>query len=581
MKLTFLGAAHEVTGSLALLEAVGKKIVIDCGMEQGRDLYENKPLPVAAARIDAILVTHAHVDHSGNLPKLTAEGCRAPIYSTEATRRLCEIMLRDSANIQESEAEWRNRKAKRAGEDGWVPPFTMEDTEKCLSLFETHGYGEEFTVCDGVYATFSDAGHLLGSASILLRVIENGKETRLLFSGDLGNLDRPLIRDPQSPPDADCVVIESTYGDRLHGERPDYVGQLARVIQDTLDRGGNVVIPSFAVGRTQEMLYLCRVIKEQGLVKGHDGFPVYVDSPMAIEATKIYSDDEHLHDYYDKETLSLLSRGIDPLDFPGLHTAVTSEESIAINTDPVPKVIISASGMCDAGRVRHHLKHNLWRPESTVLFVGYQVEGTVGNSLQSGAKKITLFSEEIAVRAHIETMSGISGHADRDMLLGWLSAMKNKSPSMKVFVNHGSDEVTDNFAALIRDRLGLRAEAPFSGDVFDPSTGLCVSHGSPERVKAKSASAQKRADTVFAKLRAAGERLLAVIDKLGGRSNKDLGALTDQINALCEKYDPDAAKVKSASSSSGTKTAKSGAKNSGTKTAAKKTQKTSSSKKKK
>ncbi len=368
MKLTFIGAVHEVTGSCSLLEACGKNILIDCGMEQGENTYENCDIPVAPGEIDAVLVTHAHIDHSGMLPALTADGFSGPIYSTEATQKLCNIMLKDSAHIQESEAEWRNRKAKRSGDALYEPVYTMADAETALGLFKAFPYNSEKEIFDGIKIKFIDAGHLLGSASIYITINENGEERTVLFSGDVGNINRPLIRDPQKPPYADYVVIESTYGDRLHGPHPDYIGQLTRIIQDTLDRGGNVVIPSFAVGRTQELLYLIRLIKEENLVKNHAGFPVYVDSPLAVEATNIYS--SGLIGYYDEETLSLLEKGINPIIFNDLHTLITSDDSKRINEDPTPKIILSASGMCDAGRIRHHLKHNLWRKESTVLFVG-------------------------------------------------------------------------------------------------------------------------------------------------------------------------------------------------------------------
>ena len=361
MKLTFLGAAHEVTGSCTLLEAAGKRIVIDCGMEQGADIYENCELPMAAGEIDAVLLTHAHIDHSGKIPALVAQGYRGPIYATEAARRLCKIMLRDSAHIQEFEAEWRNRKAQRAGEPPYVPLYTMRDAEAALRQFVGCDYNVPVEIFPGITISFSDAGHLLGSASILITASEDGETRSVLFSGDLGNIDRPLIRDPQPPPEADFVVIESTYGDRTHGERPDYVNQLTEIIQDTFDQGGNLVIPAFAVGRTQELLYLIRTIKNQGLIHGHGDFPVYVDSPLAVEATKIYADDDAMKPCYDRETLELLAHGINPIAFPGLRTSVTSDESKAINFDQTPKIILSASGMCEAGRIRHHLKHNLWR----------------------------------------------------------------------------------------------------------------------------------------------------------------------------------------------------------------------------
>ena len=532
MKLTFLGAAHEVTGSCTLLEAAGKYILIDCGMEQGMDIYENCDLPVAPGQIDAIFLTHAHIDHSGKLPAMVAQGYKGPIYATEATRRLCNIMLRDSAHIQEFEAQWRNRKAQRAGLPPYVPMYTMVDAEQTLQQFMAYPYGQRVQVLPGVALSFADAGHLLGSASIYIEVTE-GEETRtLLFSGDLGNRDRPLIRDPQMPPEADYVVIESTYGDRTHGPRPDYVSQLAAILQDTFDRGGNVVIPSFAIGRTQELLYLIRIIREQGLLRGHRDFGVYVDSPLAVEATRIYS--SGLTDYYDEETLELLSRGIDPISFPGLRLSVTAEQSKLINEDPNPKVILSASGMCEAGRIRHHLKHNLWRKDSTVLFVGYQAEGTVGRKLVDGADSVRLFGEEIAVRCSIQVMAGISGHADRDMMLQWLGHREN--PPRRVFVNHGDDEVCDHFAATVTEKLGYDATAPFSGDEFDLITGQCTARGVVVKITRVS-DGRRRANAIFEKLLAAGKRLLAVIQGCKGLSNKELARFTDQVNQLCDKYE--------------------------------------------
>ncbi len=533
MKLTFLGAAHEVTGSCTLLEAAGKHILIDCGMEQGADIYENCDLPIAAGEIDAILLTHAHIDHSGKIPAMVAQGYRGPIYATEAARRLCSIMLRDSAHIQEFEAEWRNRKAQRAGEPAYTPLYTMRDAEAALKQFQGLDYNQPIELFPGITATFSDAGHLLGSSSILVTATEEGETRSVLFSGDLGNYDRPLIRDPQAPPAADYVIIESTYGDRLHGERPDYVSQLTEILQDTFDRGGNLVIPAFAVGRTQELLYLLRTIKEQQLLRGHEDFLVYVDSPLAVEATKIYSDDAAMMPYYDQETLDLLERGVNPINFPGLRVSITSEESKAINFEMTPKVILSASGMCEAGRIRHHLKHNLWRKESTILFVGYQSEGTVGRKLIDGADAVRLFGEEIAVHARIASLAGISGHADRDMMLRWLSSMPGRP--RQVFVNHGDDQVTDIFADTIEKELRIPSIAPFSGDSYDLLTGECVAKGRIVRATRVS-DGRRRANAAYERLVQAGKRLLSVINVSRGLSNKELAKFTDQINALCDRY---------------------------------------------
>jgi len=527
MKLTFLGAGHEVTGSRTLLQAGGYHILIDYGMEQGTDLFENPELPLAAGEIDALLLTHAHIDHSGMIPQLVKHGFRGPIYATEATVNLCGIMLMDSAHIQESEAKWRNRKAERSGGPLVEPIYTTQDAQAALALFHPCQYGPVYDILDGVQIRFQDAGHLMGSASIYVTV----EDRTLLFSGDLGNVDRPLIRDPQMPTEADFVVIESTYGDRLHGIRPDYVTQLTRILQETLDRGGNLVIPAFSVGRTQELLYLIREIKQSGAIRGHDGFPVYVDSPLSVEATKIYSGG--LMGYYDEETLQLLADGVDPIQFPGLRVSVSAEESKNINLDPEPKVILSASGMCEAGRIRHHLKHNLWRSQSTILFVGYQSQGTLGRRLLDGASSVKLFGEEIQVNAHMEQMDGISGHADQAILLDWLGAMTKKP--VKVFVNHGEDSVTDAFSQTIRDRLGLDAEAPYNGSTFDLQTMTWLSPGFRTRLQKKASGG--RTNPVFERLLQAGKRLLHVIEKNRGLANRELAKFADQITNLCNKWD--------------------------------------------
>lgn len=532
MKLTFLGAAHEVTGSCTLLEANGKKILVDCGMEQGADIYENQELPCPPAYIDAILLTHAHIDHSGLVPQMVARGYDGPIYATEATTRLCDIMLRDSAYIQESEAEWQSRKAKRAGGKEVQPLYTVEDASRAMKLFKSYGYNKDVEIFEGITVCFCDAGHLLGSASIHITAEENGERRSVLFSGDLGNVSRPLIRDPQPPKNADYVVIESTYGDRIHGERPDYIGQLSDVFQATFDRGGNVIIPSFAIGRTQELLYLIRIIKEQGLVKGHGNFAVYVDSPLAVEATRIYQDG--LYEYYDKETLDLLDKGINPIDFSNIHLSITAEDSKAINLDPNPKVIISASGMCEAGRIRHHLKHNLWREESTVLFVGYQADGTLGRKLVEGANSVSIFNEEIAVNAWITSIVGISGHADRDMMLDWLSKME-KTP-IRIFANHGEDMVCESFSQTIYNKLSIPSCAPFSGDEYDLVREEFTARGKVVKVS-KISDGRRRANIAFDKLVAAGKRLMTIIGlSKNSMTNKEMAKFTDQIHNLCDKY---------------------------------------------
>ncbi|MBQ7737061.1 MAG: MBL fold metallo-hydrolase [Oscillospiraceae bacterium] len=535
MKATFLGAAHEVTGSCTLLECAGSRGLVDCGMEQGKDLFVNRPIPVPAAELDYVLLTHAHVDHSGHLPLLYKQGYSGLIYATPETCNLCRIMLLDCAQIHENEAEYANRKNQRSGKPPVQPLFTVEDAEHTLTHMRPVPYGETVQVAEGVTVRFNDVAHLLGSACIEIWLSENGQNRKMVFSGDVGNYDQPIIRNvPQKVEEADYVVVESTYGDRLHDRKKLPVDVLADYIQRTLDRGGNVIIPSFAVGRTQEMLYFIREIKEKHMVTGHDGFPVYVDSPMASEATGIYL--QCSHDCLDEETAAVIDRGINPLWSDGVRFSVSTEESKALNFDTEPKVILAASGMCEGGRIRHHLKHNLWRPESTVLFVGYQSVGTLGRIIVDGAESVKLFGEEIKVNCEIGTLPGKSGHADRDGLIDWLRGFTN--PPKKVIVNHGENTVTDLFADFVHETLGFSAYAPYSGASLDLLSGEFLSMPEGESIKKTAAATEggSKAEVLYHKLQTAGEQLMKLINATSGKPNKTLEHFLKDVESLIRKY---------------------------------------------
>lgn len=532
MKIQFIGATHEVTGSCTLLEVCGKQYLVDCGMEQGIDVFENVPIPVPANSIEAVFLTHAHIDHSGMLPKLYQDGFRGSIYATTTTCDLCNIMLRDSAHIQESEAEWQNRKAQRAGDDPVTPVYTMADAVGAISRFRPCEYGQIIQAEEGVVVRFSDIGHLLGSACIELWLTEDGVTKKIVFSGDVGNTDQPLIKDPLPVEETDYLVLEATYGDRHHEKPGDTVGELAEILQYTFDRGGNVVIPSFAVGRTQEMLYAIRQIKQEGMVKGHNGFPVYVDSPLAIEATAIFMQCDQ--SCFDEETAALVNQGINPIWFDDICLSVTSEESKQINFDRRPKVILSASGMCEAGRIRHHLKHNLWGKENTILFVGYQAEGSLGRKLQDGAQYVRLFGEDISVNAQIAALHGTSGHADQTGLLRWLAGFREKPQT--VFVNHGDDASCVAFQKLLT-QMGYNAEAPYSGTEYDLLTGRMTVYTDAKLIRREAMlKGSARAQAVYRDLLAAAEALLVFVKTCKGRTNKDNAKLASQIRNLIEKW---------------------------------------------
>lgn len=530
MKLTFIGAAHEVTGSCHYIEACGKHMLVDYGMEQGTNYFENAELPVPEAQIDYVLLTHAHVDHSGMLPLLYAKGFRGQVFMTKATADLCGIMLRDCAHIQMHEAEWKNRKARRhSGTETYEPIYTMEDADGIIRHLVPCEYNSKIQLCEGIEVRFTDVGHLLGSSSIEVWLTEENITKKIVFSGDIGNKNQPLIKDPTKTAEADYVVMESTYGDRMHeASRLDYVKELAAVIQETFDKGGNVVIPSFAVGRTQEVLYFLRKIKEEGLVIGHDGFPVYVDSPLAVEATGIF--DKNKMDCFDEEALELIRKKINPIAVPGLRLSITSDESKEINFEDTPKVIISASGMCEAGRIRHHLKHNLWRPECTILFVGYQANGTLGRAIVEGAQEVKLFGETIEIRAQIRKITGLSGHADKAGLIEWLEGFEEKPK--RVFVVHGEDSVCKSFVECLKLEHGQKAYAPYSGTCFNLMSNKLEYEAEPIAVVKK----KRTVSDVFSRLLAAGQRLMEVIRKNEGGANKDLAKFADQINSLCDKW---------------------------------------------
>ena len=532
MKLSFFGADQCVTGSCHCLEVNGKKILIDCGLQQGRDEVDNSSLPFHAGEIDFVLVTHAHIDHSGRIPMLLKQGFQGRIFATRLTAQLLDIMLQDSAHIQESDAEYQNRKNLRAGRPTVEPLYTVEDAQRVREFLTTCEYGEKVDLCEGVSMECIDAGHLLGSASMKLTLTENGETRTIVFSGDIGNVDQPIIRDPQFFHEADFVVMESTYGNRNHTEVWSYTDELAQIIDETLGKGGNVVIPSFAVGLTQELLYFIRQIKDENLVKSVPNFDVYVDSPLSKAATTIFCGD--LRGYLDEEAVALVKDGTHMFNFPGLHLTETVDESKNLNLDPSPKVIISASGMCDAGRIRHHLKHNLWRPESAVVFVGFQSPGTLGRHLLDGAESVKMFGEEIAVRAKIVNFQGLSSHADRDHLLNWIDQFASAKPT-HVFVVHGDREVAPAFAADLAER-GFAAHAPRYTEVYDLLTDRIVEQGYLPEPKKKSFEGAPRVSSAYRRLVELGDALAALIRRSQGRDNKTLADFAESLRKILEKF---------------------------------------------
>ena len=531
MKLSFYGADQCVTGSCHCLEVNGKRVLIDCGLQQGRDEVSNAEFPFAANAIDAVLITHAHIDHSGRVPMLIKQGFQGRILTTRLTADLLDVMLADSAHIQEADAEWKNRKAERSGAPKVEPLYTVADAERVREFMTTCEYDREVEVVPGVKAVFTDAGHLLGSACITVTATEGDVTKTIVFSGDLGNINQPIIRDPVHLESADYVVMESTYGDRNHKEVWSYTDDLAAIIDETIAKGGNVVIPSFAVGRTQELLYFIREIKDAKLVKSDPDFPVYIDSPLAKKATTIFTGD--LRGYLDEDALELVQDGTHMFNFTNLRMTETSQESKELNFDTTPKVIISASGMCDAGRIRHHLKHNLWRPESTVVFVGFQGEGTLGRALLNGVKSVKMFGEEIAVNAKIVNYQGLSSHADRDHLLEWISAFKAKKPQ-HVFVVHGDREVAPYFAKSIT-QLGFTAHAPQYTEVYDLIADQVVEVGYlPER---KVKASFTKSSAAYERLVAVGQMVVEFIRRSKGKDNKTLARYADQLRQLLDKWE--------------------------------------------
>lgn len=529
VKITFIGADHEVTGSLHLVETDDIKLIVDCGMQQGKDVYENAPLPVNYSDIDYILLTHAHIDHAGMIPYAYVNGFNGTVLTTEASLQLDKIMLLDSAAIQEKDAEASTKKNKRVGKEAVEALYTTEDAMTVMKLFHAVKYGQMVELSDCVKVRFTDAGHLLGSASVEMWITEGNVEKKVVFSGDIGNKNKPLIKDPQYIKDADCVIMESTYGDRKHEDFSDHIEDIARVIQETLDRRGNIVFPAFAVGRTQELLFLIREIKEKNLVKGHDGFQVYVDSPLAVEATKVFATD--FLDCYDEETRQIVSQGINPIIFDGLELSVSTEDSKAINEDPVPKIIIAAAGMCNAGRIKYHLKYNLWREESTVVFAGYQAEGTLGRQIQDGADSVKIFGEPVVVRAHIETIPGMSSHADQDGLMEWIGAYEKKPE--RVILVHGDDDAMKELQGRIENELGLTVSCPFSGSVYNIASNEFEYEAQGVPV-VKHTENQIRNDIHRDNLDSALKSLTELVARYKSGANKDMDAFAEEILKLVE-----------------------------------------------
>lgn len=458
MKIKFCGAAEGVTGSCHLLTTDTHKILLDCGQYQGgkaQDEMNFMPFPFAVNDIEAVVLSHAHIDHCGRLPLLVKRGYDGPIYTTKATADLLQVMLRDSAYIHEKEAEWKNKKADRLGRKHVDPLYTIEDAEEALKLVVPVLYNQMIEVNDEMRVVFNDAGHILGSGIIEIWAKEGDGESKIVFSGDLGMTDRPIIEDPTIIKKADYVVMESTYGSRNHPENSDSISKLLDIVEETTKRGGSVIIPSFAVGRTQELIYEFNKFFQEGgeAKKILENILVYVDSPMANMATEVFRNNAQV---FDEETKDFILKGDNPLDFPNLRFTRSTQDSMALNGNKTPKVIISASGMCEAGRIRHHLKHGLWDSRNSIVFVGYQAEGTLGRRLVEGADEVSIMGETIKVQAQIHNLEGFSGHADQNGLLNWISGFQG-APK-QVFLVHGEEESKRVLGKLIEDKLGYKVQ---------------------------------------------------------------------------------------------------------------------------
>lgn len=467
MKIKFCGASTGVTGSCHLLTSGEHKILLDCGQFQGgkaQDALNYEKFPFEPSEIECVVLSHAHIDHCGRLPLLTKRGFEGKIYCTDATADLLSVMLKDSAYIHEKETEWKNRKAERAGREQVEPLYTIEDAEKALSLVSPILYDQQIEINSDMKIVFNDAGHILGSAITELWVTEDDKESKIVFSGDLGMEGRPILRDPTYIKKADYVIMETTYGNRIHKELGSGVDKLIEIILNTTRRGGNVVIPSFAVGRTQELIYELNRFYDSNneYRKELDKIFVYIDSPMATTATEIFRRNAQV---FDEETREYILKGDNPLEFKNLKFTRSSKESQDLNFNKEPKIIISASGMCEAGRIRHHLKHNLWNPKNSIVFVGYQGQGTLGRSLVEGIKMVTLFGEEIQVNAEIHNLEGFSGHADQNGLFAWLAHFEQKPK--QIFLVHGEEESKKDFAKLVNEKLSYEPIVVMGNSEFE------------------------------------------------------------------------------------------------------------------
>ncbi len=510
MKLTFLGAAGTVTGSSTLLTTQKSKVIVDFGMFQGRESNMVQQVPFAESGIDAVVLTHAHIDHVGHLPMLVKNGFSGAVYSTAATARLAKLLLLDCAHIQKAELTWKNKKLVRAGKLPQHPKYDDQDVHDTVRLFKTVEYGEQIDIRPDIKLTFEDAGHLLGSSIAKLCVADEGEERTLVFSGDLGNDHRPLMCDPAHIKSADLVVMESTYGGRSHGEHPDTKGELFDVVRRTFERGGKVIIPAFAVGRTQELLYHLRELYEDSAFEKYSTFPVFVDSPLAVEATKLF--EEYADSYFDEEAHRVMRRGEDPIKFDRVQLSVTTDDSRAINDYKGSCIIISASGMCDAGRIKHHLKYNLYNGKNSVLFVGYQAEGTLGRKLLEGARSVNIFGESVSVAAEIVKISGISAHADEPALLRWISHIQ-PAPRL-VFLNHGNDDACRTLAQSVKEQTGVQPQLAALNTTYELDFGGGTVDADTLAVKDEQDMTLRRVDDALA-------RLVAISGKLGYLAGTD------------------------------------------------------------